>query len=369
MEILASPLLSHFRALALSHCGSGRAPPLRSGSGCARRRQRYNCCQRRRAPCAEGHGTAVPCCYGFSALRARIPHAEGHTIPQASARGRHPPLPASPPQTARGRGDVPRGRRRDFLRACPAAARPLAVPLLARRTSPALAPTRGASARTTLRLRPAPPVPCAALRVRHRPPPAPPLPRSWGRGRPPREERANRRAGERAPAGAHHHQPSQPANGVDPPPAPPRSFLAERGELRSRSRRPERVWACLTTPPPKLGRGRPPREERAKSAVGGEGSRRSVPPSALAAGPTAWAPPPAPPRSFLAERGETSLALPTSGARLGLPHHPSPEVGGGVDRLARNERTGGRGRGLPPERATISPRTHDAVRGRAARAG
>ena len=53
----------------------GRVPPLRSGPGCARRRQRYNRCQRRRAPCAAGHDTAVPACSGFSALRARIPHA------------------------------------------------------------------------------------------------------------------------------------------------------------------------------------------------------------------------------------------------------------------------------------------------------
>jgi hypothetical protein len=31
-------------------CMCGRAPPLRSGSGCARRRARYDCAQRRRAP-------------------------------------------------------------------------------------------------------------------------------------------------------------------------------------------------------------------------------------------------------------------------------------------------------------------------------
>ena len=38
--------------------GGGRAPPLRSGSGCARSRARYNCAQLRRAPCAGMHDTA-----------------------------------------------------------------------------------------------------------------------------------------------------------------------------------------------------------------------------------------------------------------------------------------------------------------------
>jgi hypothetical protein len=41
------------------NCGFGRAPPLRSGSGCARTRARYNCAQVRRAPGAQ-EPRAVP---------------------------------------------------------------------------------------------------------------------------------------------------------------------------------------------------------------------------------------------------------------------------------------------------------------------
>jgi len=70
--------------------GSGRVPPLRSGPGFARRRQRYRRCQRRRAPGAPGlasdpedpRGRA-----GVSALRARIPHADrGVSVLRTSSR-------------------------------------------------------------------------------------------------------------------------------------------------------------------------------------------------------------------------------------------------------------------------------------------
>ncbi len=40
--------------------GVGRVPPLRSGPGFARRRQRYDCCQRRRAPGAPRAARAPP---------------------------------------------------------------------------------------------------------------------------------------------------------------------------------------------------------------------------------------------------------------------------------------------------------------------
>ena len=68
----------------------GRAPPLRSGSGCARRRQRYNRCQRRRAPCASGQRYCCcpaapgsrPC--GRASLTQRRPSA-------GPARDPHPP--------------------------------------------------------------------------------------------------------------------------------------------------------------------------------------------------------------------------------------------------------------------------------------
>ncbi len=40
--------------------GFGRVPPLRSGPGFARRRQRYDCCQRRRAPGAPGDRCGPP---------------------------------------------------------------------------------------------------------------------------------------------------------------------------------------------------------------------------------------------------------------------------------------------------------------------
>jgi len=71
----------------------GRAPPLRSGSGCARRRQRYNCCQRRRAPCARGQRYCCcprapgsrPC--GRASLTQRRPVRR---LP----RGPHPPAPS-----------------------------------------------------------------------------------------------------------------------------------------------------------------------------------------------------------------------------------------------------------------------------------
>jgi hypothetical protein len=42
--------------------GFGRVPPLRSGPGFARGRQRYDCCQPRRATFRKGNGTAVPRC-------------------------------------------------------------------------------------------------------------------------------------------------------------------------------------------------------------------------------------------------------------------------------------------------------------------
>jgi hypothetical protein len=58
--------------------GVGRVPPLRSGPGFARRRQRNDRCQRRRAPGAPGLTSDLEhqCGRaGVSALRARIPHA------------------------------------------------------------------------------------------------------------------------------------------------------------------------------------------------------------------------------------------------------------------------------------------------------
>ena len=92
-------------ATALKGRGVGRAPALRSGSGCTRRRQRYNRCQRRRARSAKEHDTAVLLCSAFSALRARIPHANCTGPP--GSRGtltprpplpyttcQHPPVPA-----------------------------------------------------------------------------------------------------------------------------------------------------------------------------------------------------------------------------------------------------------------------------------
>jgi hypothetical protein len=64
--------------VAMANGGFGRVPPLRSGPGCARRRARYNCAQRRRAPGAPGFLPFPPpraWRAGVSPLRARIPHA------------------------------------------------------------------------------------------------------------------------------------------------------------------------------------------------------------------------------------------------------------------------------------------------------
>ena len=110
--------------------GLGRAPPLRSGSGCARRRQRYDCCQRRRAPGAHhplrvpsapvharrcpGPAGAHPSRIGPSPGPPRSFLAEkGRTTPSGSglddmhrtASEGAPPLPASPPRIAGGRGE------------------------------------------------------------------------------------------------------------------------------------------------------------------------------------------------------------------------------------------------------------------------
>jgi hypothetical protein len=147
-----------------------------------------------------------------------------------------------------------------------------------------------------------------------------------------------------------------------PPPAPPRSFLAERGELRSRSRRSEAHLRLPCTPPPKLGEGST--ASRGTSDQAGRG--RGLPPerTTVSLAPTQLhgpLPRPLPARS--SRRGENSLALPAVRSALPAALHPSPEVGGGVDRLARNERTGGRGRGLPPERAIVRSRTNTSAAG------
>ena len=92
-----TPALPHLRTPARTHCRSGRVPPLRSGPGCARSRQRYNRCQLRRAPCATGHDTAVAACSGVSALRARIPHATATATATSHGNGN-------------GNGSGPRGR-------------------------------------------------------------------------------------------------------------------------------------------------------------------------------------------------------------------------------------------------------------------
>jgi hypothetical protein len=119
------PLLSHFRTPALSHCRFGRVPPLRSGPGCARTRARYNRCQRRRAPSAGRHDTAVPSCSGFSALRARIPHATATStsLRRASVcarggpsprklRAEPSPTPTPPPKLGEGSAAVARNERK-----------------------------------------------------------------------------------------------------------------------------------------------------------------------------------------------------------------------------------------------------------------
>jgi hypothetical protein len=90
--------------------GFGRVPPLRSGPGCARRRARYDCAQRRRAPCAPGHRYSCcpaapgsrPC--GRASLTRRpspspsprkLPRGEGRTAPDRRARASpHPPAPS-----------------------------------------------------------------------------------------------------------------------------------------------------------------------------------------------------------------------------------------------------------------------------------
>jgi hypothetical protein len=104
-------------------------------------------------------------------------------------------------------------------------------------------------------------------------------------------------------------------------------------------------------PSPEVGGGvdRLARNER----KGGRG--RGLPPECTTvspAGPLPPAPSPLVPRG----EGENSLARHDFRSAVQAALHPSPEVGGGVDRLARNERKGGRGRGLPPERADHPPR-------------
>jgi hypothetical protein len=129
--------LPHSRTHALTHCSSGRVPPLRSGPGCARRRQRYNCCQRRRAPGAlqllmrfarhlPGALGSRPC--GRASLTQQLARC---TCGASRAAGRSSRLPEGLPRRPR----------------------PLAPSLPARRTSPAPHRSRGAAARATLRHR------------------------------------------------------------------------------------------------------------------------------------------------------------------------------------------------------------------------
>jgi hypothetical protein len=81
--------LSHFRTFALLF---GRAPPLRSGSGCARTRARYNCAQVRRAPSASGQRYC--CCPAAPGSRpcgrASLTQPQRHPS-DGPVRGPHPP--------------------------------------------------------------------------------------------------------------------------------------------------------------------------------------------------------------------------------------------------------------------------------------
>ena len=72
--------------------GFGRVPPLRSGPGCARRRQRYNCCQRRRAPGAPGSAALrlVPCTARRCLDPAGAHPSRGYRDPSAPDRPRSP---------------------------------------------------------------------------------------------------------------------------------------------------------------------------------------------------------------------------------------------------------------------------------------
>ncbi len=161
---------------ALSHCSFGRAPPLRSGSGCARRRQRYNCCQRRRAPCASGQRYC--CCPAAPGSRPcgrasltrtplpgpsprKLPRGEGRTASgPPGPRGALTPRPPLPYTTCRHpRLPSPYGRGGDDR------ARSACLPLSARNE-------RGGG-----RWRVAPPVyePGSAVALRPRPTPPPKL--------------------------------------------------------------------------------------------------------------------------------------------------------------------------------------------------
>jgi hypothetical protein len=86
---------SHFRTSVLSYCCCGRVPPLRSGPGCARRRARYNCAQRRRASPAPRCrcGQPIRC-----AARGRLAPASAH--PSREGGGSAPRAAGAPPREA-----------------------------------------------------------------------------------------------------------------------------------------------------------------------------------------------------------------------------------------------------------------------------
>ncbi len=118
-----------------------------------------------------------------------------------------------------------------------------------------------------------------------------------------------------------------------PPPAPPRSFLTERGEVDPASTASGAHGTSGTRhPSPEVGGGVAGRcEERAKGPAGERARRSGCSFGMHRTGVRQCAPPPTPPRSFLTERGEVDPAAIVSGAHRTVgTHHPSPEVGGGV---------------------------------------
>jgi hypothetical protein len=182
-------------------------------------------CAPGRAARALGHDTTVPKC-------AEPPPHQGTILLCPAAPGSRPCGRASLTRTAatsrplrrvrrgagaplsrplhhklRGGEVTRRTRMRHFLRACPAPPSYRRLPagpkdLACRAPEPGRVSAHGTPPSAPSD---APATPAEA----HRSVPTSPLPRSWGRGRPPREERANRRSGERAPAGAHRRRPAR----------------------------------------------------------------------------------------------------------------------------------------------------------------